>query len=277
MKPSPVRYSSWLVLSGIFLLCVGMFRVIANPNQSAPKDDIVVIGEALQTLPPPQVTLAAPEHGGNLLPDVSNSPLANQITQEVNLQSKPADSPIGQLGGESGQEKTETGPSTSPIKVRVEDPTTDNSSAPIRILIPAIGLDAQVVPAKLLKVKVSGYLFDQWAAPDQFAVGWHPTSAGLGEIGNTVLNGHHNDHGEVFRRLVELKSGDSIMIFSQQGVFSYTVTNTMILQEVGVTLNQRMENSRWIAPSTDERITLVTCWPYESNTHRLVIVAKPTP
>ena len=28
-------------------------------------------------------------------------------------------------------------------------------------------------------------------------------------------------------------------------------------------------------PTTDERITLITCWPYTSNTHRLIIVAKP--
>jgi LPXTG-site transpeptidase (sortase) family protein len=28
-------------------------------------------------------------------------------------------------------------------------------------------------------------------------------------------------------------------------------------------------------PSTDERLTLITCWPYETNTHRLIIVALP--
>jgi len=37
----------------------------------------------------------------------------------------------------------------------------------------------------------------------------------------------------------------------------------------------RQENARWIAPTDDERLTLVTCWPYTNNTHRVVVVAKP--
>ena len=37
----------------------------------------------------------------------------------------------------------------------------------------------------------------------------------------------------------------------------------------------RLANARWIQPSEDERLTLITCWPYESNTHRLIIVALP--
>jgi len=37
----------------------------------------------------------------------------------------------------------------------------------------------------------------------------------------------------------------------------------------------RRQNARWIAPTTDERLTLVTCWPYTGNSHRLIIVAKP--
>jgi sortase (surface protein transpeptidase) len=38
-----------------------------------------------------------------------------------------------------------------------------------------------------------------------------------------------------------------------------------------------MENTAWIGPMDDERITLVTCWPETSNTHRLVVVAEPDP
>ena len=39
----------------------------------------------------------------------------------------------------------------------------------------------------------------------------------------------------------------------------------------------REENGRWIQPSDDERLTLVTCWPADSNTHRLILVAVPEP
>ncbi len=37
----------------------------------------------------------------------------------------------------------------------------------------------------------------------------------------------------------------------------------------------RIANAKYIQPTEDERITLVTCWPYTNNTHRLIIVARP--
>ena len=33
----------------------------------------------------------------------------------------------------------------------------------------------------------------------------------------------------------------------------------------------------WITPSTDVRLTLVSCWPYSSNTQRLIVIALPLP
>ena len=48
-----------------------------------------------------------------------------------------------------------------------------------------------------------------------------------------------------------------------------------LLEEKGMPEEVRRSNAQWIAPTDDERVTLVTCWPYTSNTHRLVIVAKP--
>jgi LPXTG-site transpeptidase (sortase) family protein len=47
------------------------------------------------------------------------------------------------------------------------------------------------------------------------------------------------------------------------------------LREAGESSKTRMENASWIGESNDERLTLVTCWPYESNTHRLIVVARP--
>ena len=50
---------------------------------------------------------------------------------------------------------------------------------------------------------------------------------------------------------------------------------TMVL--VREPLDVRQANARWILPTTDERVTLITCWPYESNSHRLVVIALPVP
>jgi LPXTG-site transpeptidase (sortase) family protein len=146
---------------------------------------------------------------------------------------------------------------------------------PDRLVIPKIALDAPVIPVSYKNIQVGDQVYYQWLAPEQFAVGWQDSSALLGLPGNTVLNGHHNAYGKVFKDLVTLEIGDAISIYSGSQEFRYRVVAKMLLPERFAPLSTRLENARWIEPSTDERITLITCWPAESNTHRVVIVAFP--
>ena len=148
-------------------------------------------------------------------------------------------------------------------------------SIPNRIVIPAIQLDAPVVAATLRTIVYLGTTYPQWKVPNLFTAGWASTSASLGTIGNTVLFGHHNSHGEVFAHLVDLQVNDLIEIYSGERKFTYIVALKMILRERNEPVDLRLQNARWILPSEDERLTLLTCWPYTSNTHRLIIVAIP--
>ena len=147
------------------------------------------------------------------------------------------------------------------------------------IYIPSLALKAPIIPAqsKIVVMREDDKLeeFVQWLAPDEFAVGWHGDSAGLGEIGNTVLNGHHNAYGKVFQYLAYLQEGDLIQIYGGGSWYNYVVSNKMVLPEWDVTIERRLENAAWIMPSEDERLTLVTCWPEQTNSHRLIIVAQP--
>ena len=61
------------------------------------------------------------------------------------------------------------------------------------------------------------------------------------------------------------------------GKFAGTLATTSAAHLGAVVIKEavRRANAQWIAPTDDERLTLVTCWPYISNTHRLIIVAKP--
>ena len=146
---------------------------------------------------------------------------------------------------------------------------------PTRIEIPIIGLAAPIVPSEPAKVTIGSDTFEQYKAPDKFAVGWHTTSALLGQIGNTVFNGHHNIFEKVFENLNKVVPGDEIIVYGGSVRYTYTVVNVMILPERNVDMATRLENARWILPSQDERLTLITCWPAESNTHRLIVVAQP--
>ncbi len=146
---------------------------------------------------------------------------------------------------------------------------------PDRLVIPAIGLDATIKAASFQEIEIGDQTYFQWLAPNERAVGWHETSATLGRPGNTVFNGHHNVAGEVFRYLEKLSVGDVISVYSGEKLFLYQVQAKMILLERGQPLQVRLANAAWIEPTQDELLTLVTCWPYTSNTHRLIIVATP--
>jgi len=146
---------------------------------------------------------------------------------------------------------------------------------PDRIVIPAINLDVPVVPIGWHIEEEGGQKVSVWDVPDN-AAGWHKTSAYPGRVGNVVLNGHHNIRGEVFRYLIQLEPQARIQLYVGDKVYYYTVTEKYLLKERGEPPEVRLQNAQWIAPTGDERLTLVTCWPYTSNTHRLILVARPS-
>ena len=81
---------------------------------------------------------------------------------------------------------------------------------------------------------------------------------------------------DLYRVMGEMeRSGDLIRLEAAGERFTYIVAQTMTLAEEGQPINVRQDNARWILPTDDERLTLVTCWPYLANSHRLVVVALP--
>jgi sortase A len=163
-------------------------------------------------------------------------------------------------------------PTATPQPTPTQDPA---SLVPVRLVIPAIELDAPIVEVGWQTEEVNGDLVSSWIVPNAFASGWHTTSALPGEPGNTVLNGHHNIYGEVFRDLKDLEPGDEIVVYTGVTPHYYAVTERHILKEKYESAEVRLENAQFILPTDDERLTMVTCWPYTNNTHRLIIVAMP--
>ena len=171
------------------------------------------------------------------------------------------------------------------------------SGPPVRIVIPApISIDAPVVEM--------GWHVEQGPNGPQSvwdldkltgAVGHHLNSALLGESGNVVISGHNNIYGREFEAISlvawddakrqrvddftdrsEVLNGRTIQLYDAAGRrFDYTITAFYRLKDTGVSLEQRIANGRFMEPTDDARLTLVTCWPIWSNTHRLVVVAQP--
>jgi sortase A len=235
--------ATWLfIAAGAILLLAGAVSLlpsISAASEAALESTPADFGE--ETLP--------------LLPTVTPPPRPSQLTPE------PVLLPDNSV------------PDAAAPRVPVRKPTPVNlvGDVPTRIVIPAIKLDAPVESAGWHTVQG----ISQWDVPDHFAAGWLMTSATLGKPGNTAITGHHNVAGEVFRDLVKLKRGDQITLYSDGEPYYYEITARKILPERGQPDEVRLANARWIQPTADERITLITCWPYTSNTHRLIIIAKP--
>lgn len=121
-----------------------------------------------------------------------------------------------------------------------------------------------------------GTMVSEWIVPED-AAGWHMNSALPGHNENVVLSGHHNIKGKVFRYVVDLQLGDEVTLYVGDTPYTYTVTDKYILQEHRMPTYIRRQNAQWIMPTGDERLTLVTCWPYEwpGNSHRVIVVTRP--
>ncbi len=149
------------------------------------------------------------------------------------------------------------------------------TSPPTRLVIPAIELDSEITPIGWKQVLHNGEFVSVWEVAE-YAAGWHKNSALPGAGGNVVLSGHHNTKGEVFRYIVGLEPGDTITLYADEQPYTYTVESRFVVRDKGASAEKRRQNARWIGSFPDERLTMVTCWPYTNNTHRVIVIAKPT-
>ncbi len=153
-------------------------------------------------------------------------------------------------------------------------PVPSGDIIPSRLVISSVGIDADIIPVGWTVIQRNGQEYSIWQVADH-AVGWHKTTASLGQPGNTVMAGHHNVNGEVFKDLVNVEVGDKVITYANGQAYEYTVELKTIVKEKGEPVEVRRRNAKWISPTDDERLTFVTCWPYTNNTHRVIVVAKP--
>lgn len=156
-------------------------------------------------------------------------------------------------------------------------PTPSPTPAPLpeRIAIPALALDRRVVEIGWTTELVDNdTLRKEWETASH-AAGFHRGSAPPGAPGNTVISGHNNIDGAIFRDLHRIEPGERIYLYAGDARHAYEVETNFVLREAGVSEEQRIENGKWIGPTPDERLTLVTCYPPWGNSHRTVVVARP--
>ncbi|MBX3012870.1 MAG: sortase [Caldilineaceae bacterium] len=146
---------------------------------------------------------------------------------------------------------------------------------PTLLQIPTIGLETAIEgKGWLRKIAPDGSAYSEWDDV-RYAAGWHLNSATPGERGNIVISGHNNVYGAVFRDLWRVRAGDTIYLYSQEQRHAYVVDHVSIMPESNATAAQQAETASYIVQTADNRLTLVSCWPPNSNSHRVFVVAHP--
>ncbi len=82
------------------------------------------------------------------------------------------------------------------------------------------------------------------------AVGHIPATALPGQTGNVGVAGHRDTF---FRELKDLRTGDSIQFTTLSGGFTYVVESLVVVEP---------DNVGVLAPSSENVLTLVTCYPF---------------
>jgi sortase A len=180
------------------------------------------------------------------------TPVATPIITAVVLPS--GHTPPDPTTGETRFNESEIPESLRPLVQAMPQPVvpTQGPSMATRIVIPAIDVDAPVVQG------------DDWEQLKK-GVGQHPGTADPGQNGNLVLSAHNDIFGQVFRRLDELAPGDEIHFQTPSQTLTYVVTGTRIVDPTEVSV---------MDPTPHATATLISCYPYLVDTHRIVVFAE---
>jgi sortase A len=150
---------------------------------------------------------------------------------------------------------------TSSVPQRLADRVQPVVPAPIptpgpqsatRIVIESINVDAVVVEG------------DDWEQLKKGA-GHHIGSANPGERGNCFISAHNDIFGEIFRRLEDVELEDEIIVYAGETPYRYVAKAKRIIDPDDVSV---------MAPTANPVLTLMTCYPYMIDTHRLIVIAE---
>ncbi len=95
------------------------------------------------------------------------------------------------------------------------------------------------------------------------SVGHFPNTAMPGQVGNFAVVGHRSyRYGAYFNRLDELEPGDTVRIKTADGIFTYCVDSKSVVEPTDISV---------LDPTDTATMTLVTCTPIRTATHRLIV------
>jgi len=169
-----------------------------------------------------------------------------------------------------------SGAVTSGVVTEIAPYPVQQTTGPVRIQIPEIGLDAPIIAMGWRLAMADGKRTTIWDLPLNEA-GWHINSAGAGAAGNTIVSGRQVGGSAVFAPLAlgSVVPGQQVLLTDGDGItFIYRISEvTDPIPVTGATPDEIARASTYFAPTTKARLTLVTGWPDFTTTHRIFAVA----
>jgi LPXTG-site transpeptidase (sortase) family protein len=159
-------------------------------------------------------------------------------------------------------------PTSTPVVLPTPVPPLPPPGRPLQLTIPSIRVDTPVVELHTT-IGPNGAL--EWDTVP-FVAGHYSTSGLAGAPTNVVLSGHvmTTDRGNVFRDLYRVRPGEPLIVWTEQGQFTYRVVDVRLARPNDLSL---------VAPTTSPRLTLITCagqfdYRTQTFTERLVVVGE---
>jgi len=93
-------------------------------------------------------------------------------------------------------------------------------------------------------------------------------SGALGRPGNYVVYGHDDIEGNIFQNLPAMRAGDRVYLDSGAHRYAYQVSGSRIVSPLDVSV---------MAPTRSATLTLISCYPFDVDTQRIVVTATLLP
>jgi len=247
------RWRDVLLLSVEILALVGFVAILGSSyarlralNDQARVMQRAAIADIPTTSAPATVAPTVKATAAGLLATIA--PIETVLTATLTT------TPVALLpGGRPFQTSELPAPLSGLVKATVPAaaPPTIGPQTAVRLVIPKIGVDAPIIAG------------DSWEDLKK-GVGHHPGSAEPGQVGNMVVSAHNDVYGEIFRDLDKLQSGDEVLVYTDAGAFRYIVNRVEIVAPTKVEV---------MDPTDYPALTMITCYPYLLDTHRVVATA----
>jgi sortase A len=137
---------------------------------------------------------------------------------------------------------------TRPVIAR--PPQTDDTA--LLVNIPKLGIEQTIVQGSDWEALKQGV--------GQVLNGYDPAN----ETGNVALTAHNDIYGELFRDIDQLAPGDQFQIQTRDQVYLYEVTGSEVVEPTDVHVLQSQGKAT---------ATLISCYPYRVNSHRMIVYA----